>query len=110
MIVGNVSPRFTLAPGGAAICTGQACRRIGPDEARALLRSGEVLLAHAPFLSGRLRAPLGKPVYDALELFAFVRPGPPLVPSALGLLVLMPATTVDETASHVNFRGKPTVV
>jgi ATP-dependent DNA helicase DinG len=94
-------PALTLAPGGAAICTGQACRRIGPDEARALLRSGEVLLAHAPFLSGRLRAPLGKPVYDALELFAFVRPGQPFVPSALGMaraLGIAPPQTPENSA------------
>jgi ATP-dependent DNA helicase DinG len=94
-------PALTLAPGGAMVCTGDECRRIDADAARALLRGGEVLLAHAAFMSGRLRAPLGKPVYDALELFAFVRPGQPFVPSALGMaraLGLRPAQTPENSA------------
>jgi ATP-dependent DNA helicase DinG len=32
-----------------------------------------------------LKTPLGKPVYDVLELFAFVRPDQAFVPSALGM-------------------------
>jgi ATP-dependent DNA helicase DinG len=78
-------PALIPAPGGALICENDVCRHITLAQAGTLLRSGEVLLAHAPFVSGRLKAPLGKPVYDVLELFAFVRPGQSFVPSALGM-------------------------
>src|SRR5262249_46453956 len=43
------------------------------------------LIAHAAFVSGRLRAPPSLPLFDVMELFAFVRPAQPCVPSALGL-------------------------
>ncbi len=61
------------------------CRRIGFDEARRLFRSGNVVIAHAAFVSGRLKAPPAAALFDVLELFAFVRPGAPFIPSALGL-------------------------
>jgi ATP-dependent DNA helicase DinG len=74
------------APPGAAICDGAGeCRRAGRDEARAVFQSGHVLVAHAAFVAGRLKAQAQKPLYDVLELFAFLRPGRPFVPSALGL-------------------------
>lgn len=62
-----------------------ACRKIAIEEARALFRSGDVLVAHAMFVSGRLKASPARPLFDVLELFAFVRPAMPCVPSALGL-------------------------
>ena len=62
-----------------------SCRRTSLDEARKLFRSGDVLIAHAAFVSGRLKTPPAAALYDVLELFAFVRPGAPCVPSALGL-------------------------
>ena len=37
------------------------------------------------FVAGRLRVRAAEPLFDVLELFAFVRPGQPFVPSALGL-------------------------
>jgi ATP-dependent DNA helicase DinG len=52
---------------------------------RVLYRSGEVLIANTAFVSGRLRVAPAKPLFDLLELFAFVRPAVPFVPSALGL-------------------------
>ena len=55
------------------------------DEARRLFRSGNVLIAHAAFVSGRLKTPPAAALFDVLELFAFVRPGAPCIPSALGL-------------------------
>ena len=74
------------APPGAAICDARGnCRRIAREEAREIFQSGNVLVAHAAFVAGRLKAPAQKPLFDVLELFAFVRPGQPLVPSALGL-------------------------
>jgi len=44
-----------------------------------------VLVAHAAFVAGRLKTAPVRPLFDVLELFAFVRPGVPCVPSALGL-------------------------
>ena len=74
------------APPGAAICTGSGvCRRVSREEARAIFQSGKALVAHTAFVAGRLKAPPAQPLFDVLELFAFVRPGHPMVPSALGL-------------------------
>ncbi len=74
------------APGGAVLCErGGECRTLGIDEARRLFRSGNVIIAHAAFVSGRLKTPPAAALFDVLELFAFVRPGAPFVPSALGL-------------------------
>ena len=61
------------------------CARVGFDEARRLFRSGNVIIAHAAFVSGRLKVAPAAALFDVLELFAFVRPGAPFVPSALGL-------------------------
>ena len=77
-------PALVPAPGGAIACH-DTCAKISMEEARALLRTGDVLVAHAAFVAGRLRTSLGKPVFDVLELFAFVHPASPCVPSALGL-------------------------
>jgi len=74
------------APPGAALCDGAGeCRRASRDEARTAFQSGNVLVAHAAFVAGRLKVQAQKPLYDVLELFAFLRPGRPFVPSALGL-------------------------
>jgi ATP-dependent DNA helicase DinG len=79
-------PALVPAPGGAVVCGGDGvCRCAGFDEARALFRSGAVMVAHAAFVGGRLKTPPAGALYDVLELFAFVRPGAPCVPSALGL-------------------------
>jgi ATP-dependent DNA helicase DinG len=78
-------PALVPAPGGAVVCEGGDCRRVALDEARRLFRSGNVLVAHAAFVSGRLKTPPAGALYDVIELFAFVRPGAPCIPSALGL-------------------------
>ena len=79
-------PALVPAPGGAVVAlSGGECRGANLEEARALFRSGEALVAHAAFIAGRLKVTLGKPLFDALELFVFVRPGVPCVPSPLGL-------------------------
>jgi ATP-dependent DNA helicase DinG len=74
------------APPGAAIARadGQA-ERIGLHDARPLFEGGDVLVAHAAFVAGRLGTRANVLLFDVLELFAFVRPGLPFVPSALGL-------------------------
>src|SRR6478736_668325 len=95
-------PALVPAPGGAIICAADgACRRIGIEEARKLFRSGDVLIAHAAFISGRLKVPPARALFDVLELFAFVRPAAPFVPSALGLaraLGLLPPNSQEESA------------
>src|SRR5450755_3506079 len=95
-------PALVPAPGGAVICLADgACLRVGMDEARKLFRSGDVLVAHAAFISGRLKAPPAAALFDVLELFAFVRPATPCVPSAMGLarvLGLLPPQTQEESA------------
>ena len=74
------------APLGAAICDGLGkCRRAARDEAQEIFQSGNALVAHGAFVAGRLKVPATKSLYDVLELFAFVRPGQPMVPSAMGL-------------------------
>ena len=74
------------APGGAALALPDGTvRHADFEEARALFRSGAVLVAHAAFVAGRLKTAPKEPLFDVLELFAFVRPGMPCVPSALGL-------------------------
>ena len=91
------------APPGAAICDGSGeCRRANRDEARTIFQSGKVLVAHAAFVAGRLKVQAQKPLYDVLELFAFLKPGRPFVPSALGLaraLSLDVPQTPDQSAS-----------
>src|SRR3954466_2251167 len=89
------------APPGAALSRANGpVQRIGRPAARELFQSGEVLVAHAGFVAGRLKAPAAKPLFDVLELFAFVRPGQPFVPSALGLARLLgldpPETPEDQ--------------
>jgi ATP-dependent DNA helicase DinG len=74
------------APPGAAIAraNGEA-ERVGLHDARPLFDGGDVLVAHAAFVAGRLGSRAHVLLFDVLELFAFVRPGLPFVPSALGL-------------------------
>ena len=95
-------PALVPAPGGAVIyAAAGACRRIAFDEARKLFRSGDVLIAHAAFTSGRLKTPPATALFDVLELFTFVRPGAPCVPSALGIaraLGLPPPQTQEDAA------------
>ncbi|MBV9549804.1 MAG: ATP-dependent DNA helicase [Alphaproteobacteria bacterium] len=94
-------PALVPAPPGAAIFEDGKARRAELRDARALFEGGEVLIAHAGFTAGRLGA---KPaaVYDLIELFAFVRPGQPFVPSGAGMARLLglgaPATPEESAA------------
>ncbi|MBV9331268.1 MAG: ATP-dependent DNA helicase, partial [Alphaproteobacteria bacterium] len=93
------------APGGAVLCDSQACRHAGIEEARRIFRSGDVLVAHTAFVSGRLRTPPAAPLFDVMELFAFARPAEPCVPSALGLAralgLAWPATPEDSARTLI---------
>ncbi len=92
-------PALIPAPGGALVRDPDgSCRKLNAEQARAAFRSGDVLVAHTAFVSGRLRAPPAAALFDVLELFAFARPGQPCVPSALGLAraLLLPAPETRE--------------
>src|ERR1044071_3839102 len=78
-------PALVPVAGGAVVARDGECGRVGLDEARRLFRSGDVLVAHAVFVSGRLKAPPARAVFDVLELFALVRPAQPCIPSPIGL-------------------------
>lgn len=79
-------PALGLA-GAAAVLADPSgeTRELAAAEARNLLASGNVLVCHAAFLAQRLGARLVQPVFDVLELFAFVKPGDSCLPSPLGL-------------------------
>ncbi len=79
-------PSLIPAAGGAVLALPDGTtRRINLEEARTLFRSGEVLVAHAGFVAGRLKTSPSQPLFDVLELLAYVRPAQPCVPSAIGL-------------------------
>jgi ATP-dependent DNA helicase DinG len=79
-------PALVPAPGGAVVCASDgSCERARIDEAQHLFRTGNVIVAHAAFVAGRLKTQPAAALFDALELFAFTRPGQPCVPSALGI-------------------------
>ena len=87
-------PALVPAPGGALLVdTDGTCRKAALEEARTLFRSGAVLVANTAFVAGRLRTVPAKPVFDVLELFAFVQPAIPFVPSALGVARAMGLAT-----------------
>jgi ATP-dependent DNA helicase DinG len=79
-------PSLVPAAGGGAVALASGeMSRVAMAEAQALFRSGDVLVAHAIFVAGRLKVAPARPLYDVLELFAFVRPAQPCIPSPLGL-------------------------
>ena len=79
-------PALALTGGGAVLARASGeTRELSTAEARNLVASGDLLICHAMFAGQRLNARLLKPLFDLLELFAFVRPGEPCLPSPLGL-------------------------
>ena len=98
-LVVQPGPRCALADGGGA-------RAVRPPEARDLFQSGPVLVAHAALTARRLglqAPPRSRDLFDALELYAFVRPARFCAPSAVGLAQALglpePATVADQAAS-----------
>src|SRR5690349_3576424 len=84
----SLSDLIALVPAtpGAVIARADGTgEQIALRDARALFETGDVLVAHAGFVAGRLGTKADTMMFDVLELFAFVRPGMPFVPSALGL-------------------------
>lgn len=98
---------------GAIIAAADGDTRTLPlGEARTAFGGGNVIVAHGAFVAGRLQAAPAKPLYDALELFAFVRPAVAFVPSALGLaraLGLGVPNTAEE-AAHCLFEIAQTLL
>jgi ATP-dependent DNA helicase DinG len=85
----DLAPALVVLPGPrAAVADAAGARPLRAPDARGLLDSAPVLLAHAAMTARRLgmNAPPRSPrIFDALELFAFVRPGRFCAPSAAGL-------------------------
>src|SRR6201989_3639081 len=104
----SLSSLIALVPAssGAAIARARGeAECIELRDARALFEGGDVLVAHAAFVAGRLGPRATVMLFDVLELFAFVRPGMPFVPSALGLaraLGLALPHTPEESAATLH--------
>jgi ATP-dependent DNA helicase DinG len=93
--VNAVTPTLELAP-ALVVLPGPRCgvadaagaRDIRPPSARDLAEAGPILVAHAGMTAKRLglNPPMrARGAFDALELFAFVRPAKFTAPSAVGL-------------------------
>src|SRR5580658_9833305 len=92
-------PRAGIADGGGA-------RDVRAPEARDLFEAGPVLVAHAGMTARRLGMnppPRSARIFDALELFAFVRPAVFCAPSAAGLALALglpePKGAAEQAAS-----------
>jgi ATP-dependent DNA helicase DinG len=76
----------------AAVADDHGARPLRPPHARDLFEGAPVLLAHASMTARRLALPpppRSPGVFDALELFAFVRPARFCAPSAAGLALAL---------------------
>ncbi|MGA0607897.1 ATP-dependent DNA helicase [Phenylobacterium sp. VNQ135] len=89
----DLAPALVVLPGPrAAVADAGATRPLRAPDARDLFESAPVLLAHAAMTARRLglHAPPRSPrIFDALELFAFVRPAKFCAPSAAGLALAL---------------------
>jgi ATP-dependent DNA helicase DinG len=85
----DLAPSLIVLPGPrCAAADGEGARDLRAPSARDLFESGPVLVVHAGMTARRLglQAPTrSRGLFDALELFAFVRPGRFSAPSAVGL-------------------------
>jgi ATP-dependent DNA helicase DinG len=85
----SLAPALVVLPGPrAAVADAAAAQMLRAPDARELFEAAPVLVAHAAMTARRLglHAPPRSPrIFDALELFAFVRPGRFSAPSAAGL-------------------------
>jgi ATP-dependent DNA helicase DinG len=85
----DLAPALVVLPGGkCALADSIGAQTIEVEEARGVFEGGPVLMAHAGMTAQRLgvRAPPRAPrLFDALELYVFVRPARFCAPSAAGL-------------------------
>ena len=100
----DLATALVVLPGPrCALADGSGARMVRPPEARDLFERGPVLLAHASLTARRLglaTPPRSRDLFDALELFVFVRPAKFCAPSAVGLAQALglpePQTTPDQ--------------
>ena len=89
----DLAPALVVLPGPrAGIADGSGARPARPPEARDLFEAGPVLTAHAGMTARRLGLnppPRSGRMFDALELFVFVRPAAFCAPSAAGLALAL---------------------
>jgi ATP-dependent DNA helicase DinG len=82
-------PALAVLPGPqAALADANGPQAFAPAAARALLKGGPALVAHAALTAKRLGMPAlprSAELFDVLELFAFVRPARFTAPTAAGL-------------------------
>ncbi|HEX3365504.1 MAG TPA: ATP-dependent DNA helicase, partial [Phenylobacterium sp.] len=85
----DLAPALVVLPGPrAAVADATGAQPLRTPDARDLFEQWPVLVAHAAMTARRLGVPIparGNRVFDALELYAFVRPGRFAAPSAAGL-------------------------
>ena len=74
----QLAPALVVLPGPrCAVADATSARQIRPPDARDLFDAAPVLVAHAAMTARRLglhTPPRSPRIFDALELFAFVRP------------------------------------
>ncbi|MET0295315.1 MAG: ATP-dependent DNA helicase, partial [Phenylobacterium sp.] len=89
----DLAPALVVLPGPrAAVADAERAEAIRPPQARDLIEGGRVLVAHAAMTARRLglqAPPRSTRLFDALELFAFVRPAQFCAPSAAGLALAL---------------------
>jgi len=89
----DLAPALVVLPGPrAGVADGGGARAVRPPGARELFEAGPVLVAHAGMTARRLglnMPPRSARIFDALELFAFVRPAAFCAPSAAGLALAL---------------------
>ena len=89
----DLAPALVVLPGPrAGVADGSGARELTAREAEALAMRAPVIVAHAALTARRLGLqppPRSRDVFDALELFAFVRPAQFCAPSAVGLALAL---------------------
>ncbi|WP_421932909.1 ATP-dependent DNA helicase [Phenylobacterium sp.] len=88
-----LAPALVVLPGPrAAVADAAGAQALRAPDARDLFEHGPVLVAHAGMTAKRLGVhtpPRSQGLFDALELFAFVRPARFCAPSAAGLALAL---------------------
>ncbi len=103
----DLAPVLIVLPGPrAAVADGSGARDLAIADARKLALSAPVVVAHAGLTARRLELPApprSRDIFDALELFAFVRPAKFCAPSAVGLALALgmpePKTPAEQATS-----------
>ncbi|RYG02027.1 MAG: ATP-dependent DNA helicase, partial [Caulobacteraceae bacterium] len=89
----DLAPALVVLPGPrAAVADGGGTQAVRAPDARELFERGPVLVAHASMSAKRLglyAPPRASGLFDAMELFAFVRPARRTAPAAAGLALAL---------------------